>query len=177
MVPEARLRETSEGLVPEGEGWFVLNARQARWAQPRGLGRSCDLEGDAHFPQLGFRLVVLEPGQPNCMYHGESDQEDFLVIAGECLLVVEGQERPLRQWDFVHCPRGTRHVFVGAGQERCVIVMVGARTSQGSVVYPVEEAAARHGASVAKETTKPEEAYARYSRQPCFLPYRDGDLP
>ncbi len=176
MVPEATLRETSEGLVPAGEGWYVLEARRARWVETPGLGRRCDLEGEADFPQLGFRLVVLEPGQPNCMYHGESDQEDFLVVAGECILVVEGQERRLRRWDFVHCPAGTRHVFVGAGKEPCVIVMVGARTSEGSVLYPVEEAAARHGASVERETTRPEEAYARFPRR-RFLPYRHGDLP
>lgn len=177
MVAEARLIETEDGLVPEGEGWFVLNVREARWWQRRGLGRSCDLEGETAFPQLGVRVTVLEPGQPSGMYHGEEGQEDFLVVAGECLLVIEGEERRLKQWDFVHCPPWTRHVFVGAGEGPCVIVMVGARPPGRKIVYPVEEAAARHGAGVRQETTEPREAYAPYPRRPPFIPYRDGDLP
>ncbi len=154
----------------------MLNARQARWWQRRGLGRACDLEGEADFRQLGFRLTVLEPGQPSGMYHGEAAQEDFLVVAGECLLVIEGEERRLKQWDFVHCPPWTRHVFVGAGDGPCVIVMVGARPPERGIVYPVEEAAARHRASVQQETSDPRQAYALYPRQPPFTPYRSSDL-
>jgi uncharacterized cupin superfamily protein len=176
MAPEATLSRTDDGLVPEGEGWFVLNARDARWWHRKGLGRSAHFE-DGEFAQLGFRLAVLEPGRPYCMYHGESDQEDFLVVAGECTLVIEGEERRLRQWDFVHCPPMTEHVFVGAGDGRCVIVLVGARRPDGRILYPVNEVAARHGASVETETTEPAQAYAAYPRDPPFTPYREGDLP
>jgi len=176
-MAEARLTETDSGLVPEGEGWYVVNARAARWWQRQGLGRSCDVEGGADFRELGFRLTVLEPGQPSGMYHGEAGQEDFLVVAGECILIIEGEERRLKQWDFVHCPPWTRHIFVGAGEGRCVIVMVGARPPGGGIVYPVEEAAARYGASVERETTEPPQAYAPYPRRPAFIPYRHGDLP
>jgi uncharacterized cupin superfamily protein len=175
MVPEASLEKTADGLVPHGEGWYVLNARDAPWRQRETLGRWCNLEGEPEFPELGFQLVVLEPGQPACMYHGESDQEDFLVVAGECVLVIEGEERRLRQWDFVHCPPWTEHVFVGAGSGRCVIVMVGARKPDGGIRYPVSDAAARHGAGVEAETSEPAEAYARFTR--TVGPYRDGDLP
>ena len=119
-VPEAGLDRTPEGLVPEGEGWFVLNAREARWQDEGPLGVMCFFEGDVAFPQLGINLNVLEPGQPMCMYHWEADQEDFLVLSGEALLIVEGEERPLRAWDFVHCPPGTKHVIVGAGEGPCV---------------------------------------------------------
>ena len=73
------------------------------------------------FEQLGFTLAVLEPGKPTGMYHAESSQEDFLVLAGACLLLVEEEERGLRAWDFVHCPPGTRHTFVGTGDGPCVI--------------------------------------------------------
>ena len=177
MVPEAPIVQRDEGLVPEGEGWYVLNAREARWREREGLGRWCFLEAEPipSFPDLGFQLVVLEPGQPACMYHGESGQEDFLVVAGECVLVIEGEERHLRQWDFVHCPSMTEHVFVGAGDGRCVIVMTGARKPEGEIIYPVNDVAGRYGASVEVETPNPDEAYARFTRR--VLPYREGDLP
>jgi uncharacterized cupin superfamily protein len=178
VVPEAALKQSPDGLVPEGEGWYVLNARDARWRQREGLGRWCFLEAEpipTLFPDLGFQLAVLEPGQPACMYHGESDQEDFLVVAGECVLVIEGEERPLKQWDFVHCPPFTEHVFVGAGDSPSVIVMVGARKPEGTIRYPVSQVAGRHGASVETETPDPAEAYARFTR--VVEPYREGDLP
>lgn len=158
-------------------GAFVVNAREVPWRGREGLGRWCDLEGEGEFEQLGFRLAVLDPGVPYCMYHGESDQEDFLVVSGECILVIEGEERRLKQWDFVHCPPCTEHVFVGAGEGPCAIVTVGARKPDDEIVYPVNDVAAKHGASVEVETPLPREAYAPYPREPLFQPYRDGDLP
>jgi uncharacterized cupin superfamily protein len=178
VVAEATLKETPDGLVAEGEGWYVLNARDARWGQRRTFGRRPFLEAEPMgtiFEGLGFQVAVLRPGEPNGMYHRESVQEDFLVVAGECVLVIEEQERRLRQWDFVHCPPGTSHIFVGAGDGPCVIVMTGARRADATIVYPVSEVAARHGASVEEETPDPGVAYARYPRVPGA--YRDGDLP
>ena len=67
---------------------------------------------------------MLGPGEPIGMYHWETDQEDFLVLSGEALLIVEGQERPLRQWDFVHCPPKTEHMIVGAGDGPCVVLAI-----------------------------------------------------
>jgi len=104
IVPEAPLKETGSGLVPAAEGWFVLNARQARWRHRGGRGERLPFEGETEFPQVGVSLYVLAPGEPIGMYHWEADQEDFLVLSGEALLIIEGEERPLRQWDFVHCP-------------------------------------------------------------------------
>ena len=116
MVPEARLVQTENGLVPEGDGWFVLNARDARWWHHEKFGSAVTFEGeDARFSQFGINVQVLEPGEPNCMYHGENGQEDFLVLYGECLLLVQGEERPLKQWDFVHSPPWTEHVYKKAG--------------------------------------------------------------
>src|SRR4051812_43955402 len=112
MVPEAPLEKTEHGLTPKGEGWFVLNASEAHWLDGV-FGAYTRLEGDVRFPQIGINIGVLAPGQPACMYHGEEDQEAFLVLSGECLLLIEGQERRLRQWDFVHCPPWTEHVLVG----------------------------------------------------------------
>jgi uncharacterized cupin superfamily protein len=98
MVPEARLESTQHGLVPNGEGWFVLNALEAQWRQAEGRGAVCDLEGEPEFAQLGIHLFALGPGEPMAMYHWEADQDsDFLVLAGEALLIVEGEERPLRR--------------------------------------------------------------------------------
>lgn len=176
-VREARLETLPEGLGAEGPGWFVLNARDARWWERQGLGRWADLEGDGDFTQLGMRIAVLQPGQPSGMYHGETGQEDFLVVSGECTLVIEGEERQLRSWDFVHCPPWTNHTFIGAGDDRCVIVTVGARAGDDEILYPVNEVAAKHGASVERETPTPKEAYAPYPREPLFQPYSEGDLP
>src|SRR5256885_2659560 len=132
MVPESRLESTEHGLVPEGDGWFVLNAREARWLHGPGRSAICEFEGafggEQDFLQVGINLNVLGPGEPMAMYHWEADQEDFLVLAGEALLIVEGEERGLRAWDFVHCPPETKHVIVGAGDEPCVVVAVGARS-------------------------------------------------
>ena len=184
MVPEARLERTDAGLVPAGGGWFVLNAREARWVDREGRGKSLPFTGwkadevEAHFPQLGVNLLVLAPGEPNGMYHWEADQEDFLVLSGEALLLIEGEERPLRQWDFVHCPPRTSHILVGAGEGPCVVLAVGAREHQAGEwgAYTVDEVALRHGAGVAEETTDADVAYARFPEsQPTR--YRDGWLP
>ena len=113
MVPEAQLDQTAEGLVAKTDGWFVLNAREARWYHADGRSAFCDFEGDVDFTQLGINISVLGPGEPMAMYHWEADQEDFLVLSGEALLIVEGEERPLRPWDFFHCPPGTEHIVVG----------------------------------------------------------------
>jgi uncharacterized cupin superfamily protein len=168
MVPEAPLEQTEHGLVPSGDGWYVLNAREAPWRYAQGRGATSDFEGEYEFPQVGINLFVLEPGDPMSMYHWEADQEDFLVLAGEALLLVEGEERPLRQWDFVHCPPETNHVVVGAGEGPCVVLAVGARdrsTGPDWGGYPVDETALRHGAGVEQETTEPKEAYAPVPRR------------
>jgi len=176
---EAELEQSEHGLVAKGDGWFVLNARDARWYHTTGRPAFCDLEGDQTFSQLGINLNVLEPGQPLCRYHWEADQEDFLVLSGEAVLLVEEEERPLRQWDFVHCPPGAKHVIVGAGSRPSVILAVGARVDSVDNPdwggYPVSELAARYGASVDRDTTVPEEAYAPLpKRQPAA--YEDGWL-
>jgi uncharacterized cupin superfamily protein len=180
MVPEAPLEQTETGLVPGGEGWFVLNAREAGWRHREGRGERLPFEGDAvAFPQIGISLYVLAPGEPIGMYHWEADQEDFLVLSGEALLIIEGEERPLRQWDFVHCPAETNHMIVGAGEAPCAVLAVGAREHQGGAGwggYTVEPAALRHGAGVEEETTDAERAYARFP-EPEPAPYRDGGLP
>jgi uncharacterized cupin superfamily protein len=186
MIPESRLEQTDLGLVPKGEGWFVLNAREARWLHREGRGNSLPFTGatdaDAHryFPQVGVKLFVLDPGEPIGMYHWEADQEDFLVLSGEGLLIVEGEERPLRQWDFVHCPPETRHMIVGAGDGKCVVLGIGARQHMDASVnggaYTVDEVALRHGAGVEEETSDPERAYARFP-DPEPTSYRDGWLP
>jgi quercetin dioxygenase-like cupin family protein len=164
-VPEAPLEDAGSGLAPAAEGWFVVNVRDAQWltsekGELRPSGSECSFESAKNeFRQYGVRLHVLEPGEPNGLYHRENQQEDFLVLAGECLLLVEGEQRRLGPWDFVHSPPGTEHIFVGAGDDPCVIFMVGARSDPWEVVYKVSELAAPFGASVAEETTDPREAY------------------
>jgi uncharacterized cupin superfamily protein len=176
VIEEAALTRTENGLVPEGDGWFVVNARDAPWWHHDTFGSAVTFEGEARFPDFGINIQVLQPGEPNCMYHGENAQEDFLVLAGECLLLVEGEERPLKQWDFVHCPPWTQHVFVGAGDGPCAILMVGARPEPEELLYPVSEVARKHGAGVEQEATSGQEAYAAFER-PYKGPYRDGLLP
>jgi len=188
MVPEAQLKQTEHGLFAGGEGWFVLSMRDVRWWY-RGHGFEAGLSGDGDFPQIGIGLTVLGSGEPMTMYHWETDQEDFLLLAGDALLIIEGEERPLRQWDFVHCPPETRHAIVGAGDTGCVVLAVGARerhTTRGPDgrlqgtddwgAYTVDEAALRHGTGVEKETTDADVAYARFPA-PEPMRYRDGWLP
>jgi uncharacterized cupin superfamily protein len=175
FIREAQLKKTEAGLIPEGEGWFVVNARDVSWIQSDERGQDTDFEGEQEWSQVGFRIQVLSPGQRG-LYHGERGQEDFLVVAGECVLVIEGQERRLHPWDFVHCPPWTRHTFVGAGDGPCVIVMVGSRAGGFEVVYPVEEVAARYGASVLEETQKPADAHAHFGPEERVA-YHDGWLP
>jgi uncharacterized cupin superfamily protein len=179
VVPEAPLERTEKGLVAAGDGWFVLNAREARWRHREGRGERLPFEGDTDFAQVGISLYVLGPGEPIGMYHWEADQEDFLVLSGEALLIVEGEERPLRQWDFVHCPADTKHIIVGAGDGRCVVLAIGAREHQegpGWGGYTVDEVALRHGAGVEQETNDADEAYARFP-EPEPTRYREGWLP
>jgi uncharacterized cupin superfamily protein len=175
-VPEAPLRATKYGLVPEGDGWFVLNARETRWRDYGPLGVACDFEGKRPFKQLGINLNVLNPGEPMGMYHRENHQEGFLVLAGECLLLVEGEDRPLRAWDFFHCPGGTPHAIVGAGDGPSVVLAVGARGGRKGIVYLVAPAAVERGAGVEEETTKSAEAYARFPHA-RRSEYGEGWLP
>ena len=151
-MSEAKLVATEHGLVPEGEGWFVLNAREAAWFRHESFGSAVRFQGEGGFPEIGINVRVLEPGQPNCMYHRESVQEAFLVLSGECLLLVEGEERRLRRWDFFHASPWTEHAFVGAGDGPCVILMAGARSGP-EVRYPVSALAARYGGAWRKRPT------------------------
>jgi quercetin dioxygenase-like cupin family protein len=174
-VPEAQLKKTDAGLIPQGEGWFVLNARDVSWIRSEERGQDTDFEGGQEWQELGFRIQVIGPGQRG-IYHGERGQEDFLVVSGECVLVIEGEERRLKAWDFVHCPPWTRHTFVGSGDGPCVIVMAGSRANGFEVVYAVNEVAAKYDASVPEETSKPDDAYARWGPEERTA-YREGWLP
>ena len=167
-MPEARLEDSGSGLAPAGEGWFVVNVRDARWStaensEKKPPGSDCRFESrEFPFRQVGIKLRVLEPGQPNGLYHSENQQEAFLVLSGECRLLVEGEERLLGPWDFFHSPPGTEHIFVGAGDGPCVILMVGARLEHEELHYPVSELAAGYGASVVEETSDFEQVYVRF---------------
>jgi uncharacterized cupin superfamily protein len=179
MVPEARIESTEHGFVPAGAGWYILNARDAAWRHGPERPAICDFEGEPGFAQLGINLNVLAPGEAMAMYHWEAVQEDFLVLAGEALLIVEGEERPLGRWDLVHCPAGTKHTIVGAGDAPCVVLAVGARDGREGAEwggYTVDEAASAHDAGVEQETTDPETAYARFRRRRPAR-YEEGWLP
>ncbi len=178
MTEEARLEETGAGLAPVDAGWFVVNVRDTAWLRNQAFGATCVFEGEhTSFPELGIGIHVLWPGQPNGLYHSEETQEDFLVLAGECLLLVEGEERPLRAWDFVHSPAGTEHIFVGAGDGPCAILMVGTRKPGHEIVYPASELARRHGAGAERETASPPEAYASFPEWELGRPDELDDLP
>jgi uncharacterized cupin superfamily protein len=187
-VTEARLVDTGAGLVPQGEGWFVLNLRDGVWFRNEVFGSRVSLEAGGRvakefpqleeqpFPELGFTVFVLPPGKPSTMYHAETGAEGFLILQGECLLIVEGTERRLRAWDFFHCPQAG-HAFVGLGDEPCVIVMVGARPPTGSIRYIRDEKALEHGAGVEQETPDPNEAYAPFPHWQLGRPEGWDELP
>jgi uncharacterized cupin superfamily protein len=156
---------------------FVVNVAEAQaLSRPQGGTFARFEDPRDRFPDLGINIHVLEPGQPNAKYHSETVQEDFLVLAGECTLILSGEERRLGQWDFVHCPAGTEHVFVGAGSGPCWILMVGARKPDRTVDYPVDETAARYGASVTEPTDDPRVAYSDWSKdvEETKLPWPPG---
>jgi len=186
MAPEAPLEQTDHGLAPRADGgWLVVNAREARWRDRPGRGKSLPLTGwsdeecETYFAQLGVAVLVLEPGEPIGMYHLEADAEGFLVLSGEGLLIVEGGERPLRQWDYFHCPPRTDHMIVGAGDGRCVVLAVGSRQFMATPEwggYVADETARRHGAGVERDTNDAAEAYARFEESKPAR-YRDGWLP
>jgi uncharacterized cupin superfamily protein len=185
VVRESKLEKSEHGLAPTGGGWYVLNMRDAEWrTHAEGRGAVCvvadDFEGwrrDAD--QLGVNPFVLMPGEPMSLYHWEADQEDFLVVSGEAVLIVEGEERSIKAWDLVHSPAHTKHAIVGSGKGPCLVIAVGSRAHDrqpDSIGFPVDEVAKRHGASVEEETMDGSDAYASVSpREPTA--YRDGWLP
>ena len=188
-VDEARLQDVGSGLAPVSPGWFVVNVADAAWVRNDAFGARCVFESSPRvlaerpgvepqmFTQVGFTLAVLEPGKPTGMYHAESGQEDFLVLTGACRLLIEEEERLLRAWDFVHCPPGTNHTFVGVGDQPCVIFMAGARREGGTIAYPRSDTALAHGAGVEVETGSPAEAYAPFAHWRLGRPDAWGRLP
>ena len=189
MVKEARLEPVDSGLAPRSEGWFVVNARDAAWLTSDAFGARCVFEANRvvlrrrpdldlqMFPEVGVTLGVIWPGRPSSLYHAETNQEDFLVLRGGCLLLIEGEERRLRAWDFVHCPPGTAHGFVGAGDGPCVMLMTGRRSSDRGIVYPRSDVALRHAAGVEAETTSPADAYAPFGHWQPGRPQPEDELP
>jgi len=177
-VDEASVEKTPYGHYVTSDGWFVLNLADALAVRNDVKGGvTYPLEAREHpFRDVGVRVCVLPPGQPNALYHTEGVQEGFFVLSGECTLVVEEEERPLRQWDYFHCPAETRHVIVGAGDGPCAILMLGARPEVETLNYPASEIAAGYGAAAAKETDKPDEAYADWPGefQPARVPWPPG---
>jgi uncharacterized cupin superfamily protein len=157
---EAKIEDTDNGCVPADDGWFILNLDAIAWETVEGGGTWCMFESpSAPSKSLGIGVHVLAPGEAPGFYHAESDQEGFLVLSGECLLVVEGEERRMGPWDYFHCPPGTAHITIGAGEEGCAILMVGARAPDHTTQYLAEPAALKHGAAVATATNQSREAY------------------
>jgi uncharacterized cupin superfamily protein len=185
-VEEARLEESGAGLGPTSDGWFVVNVRDAVWLTSEGgekqaTGSECAFESPKHWSsQLGVRIHTLPPGQSNGLYHSEAMDEAFLVLSGECRLLVEGQERILRAWDYFRCPAGTEHIFVGAGDGPCAVLCIGARPGEGGdwgLNYPVSELPARYGASAERQTSEPDEAYANFEPSRIERPSYWDSLP
>ena len=177
-IPESRIEQTPAGAVPAGSGWFVLSAIGARGFASEGHGVFCPFESPAaDFEDFGINIHVLAPGERASLYHAETVQEGFLVLQGECVAVVEEQERRLRAWDYLHCPAGTAHALVGAGECPCAILMVGARKADADIHYPVSEAAARHGLSTPVPADRARDAYgaAGWNRDstPARMPWPD----
>lgn len=158
---EAQVTDTPDGKVAVDDGWFILNLAEISWETVPGGGTWCVFESpEAPSDRLGIGVHVLLPGETPGYYHAENEQEGFLVLSGECVAVVEGEERRMHAWDYLHCPPGTAHITIGAGAEPCAILMVGTRSPDHAIRYVVDAAAATHGASVTRPTTSPAEAYA-----------------
>ena len=153
-------------MLEEKGGWFVMNVREGQWREHPKFGRTCGFEGTERFPHTGARIWVIEPGSPNCYYHRESGQEDFLILAGEATLLVNGEERPVKAWDYIHCPPGVSHVLVGAGEGPCTFLAIGHRPQEHELYYPESELARRHGAEATEPTSDPRVAYSDVGAPP-----------
>lgn len=186
MVNEARLERVASGLAPVTPGWFVVNTGEAAWVtNDDWCGGVCIFESDKFVlrgrpdlteyvkPGAGFTIRVVPPGRPSDLYHAESVQEDFLILSGECILIVEGEERQLRTWDFVHCPPMTAHTFVATDDGPCVILATGNRRDDLERIYPRSEVALRHGAGSELTTADPK----RHGRWEVRHPDGWDDLP
>lgn len=149
-------------MIEQRDGWFVKNVRDAQWYEREAFGKFCIFEDRAKqpFPHHGVNIQLLEPGKSNCRYHRENGQEDFLVLHGEAKLLVNGEEHSLKAWDFVHCPPGVSHVFVGAGDGPCAILMIGHRPAEQQLFYPRSELARPYNAETPEETPDPRVAYS-----------------
>lgn len=148
-------------MVEEKGGWFVRNVKQATWRESNAFGKVCGFDAEEPFPQIGIHLFLLEPGKPNCRYHREEAQENFLVLSGRCKLLVNNEERQLEAWDFVHCPAGVTHVFDGEGDGPCALLAIGHRPADGGqLFYPANELAKRHNAEAPEPTPDPRVAYS-----------------
>jgi uncharacterized cupin superfamily protein len=168
VVPEARLERVASGLAPVTPGWFVVNTADAAWVTNEEWCGVCIFESDDFVlrgrpdlteyvkPGAGFTIRVIPPGKPGGLYHAESVDENFLVLMGECVLIVEDQERRLRIWDFVHCPPMTGHTFVNTGSGPCVILATGNRRDDLERIHPRSEIALRYDASVESDMSAPE---------------------
>ena len=161
-VPEAKLVERDGGLEPDGPGWFIVNVADTLSFKNEAEGQYIRFESldNAPFPHYGIGIHVLWPGQPNAKYHAESNQESFMVLEGECRLIVEGEERIMRKWDFFNCAPMTRHITIGAGDGPCALLMVGARLPDEDLEYPHDPLAAKYGAQSPEPTSDPKVAYA-----------------
>jgi uncharacterized cupin superfamily protein len=172
VAKKAKIERREEGLQPADDGWFVLNLADIGWATVEGGGGGtwCSFESpEARSPLLGIGVHILRPGEKPGYYHAESNQEGFLVLSGECIAIVEGEEHRLRAWDYLHCPPGTAHITVGAGDGSCALLMVGTRSPDATISYLVEPAAAELGASVERESDSPSTVYAD---RPPIVPAR-----
>jgi quercetin dioxygenase-like cupin family protein len=157
---EAEIEETPEGRVPVGSGWFILNLGEMAWESVPGFGVWLDPpHADPSQPGIGVHVHVLQPGEANGLYHAEAAQEGFIVLSGECIAIVEGRERRMRQWDYLHSPPGTEHITIGAGDEPCAILMFGSPDPTRKVEWIANETAAKYGASPARTTRRDTEAY------------------
>ncbi|MDA0181990.1 cupin domain-containing protein [Solirubrobacter phytolaccae] len=171
------MEQSEYGRVAATEGWFTVNVRDSAWVRSEYFGDACIFEGGVGFPQIGYTLCVLQPGQPNGMYHREGNQEDFLVLQGECLLIVEGQERRLQAWDFFHSPPGCDHILVGAGDGPCLVFAIGARVNGDETLYVRDETALKHGAGPEQDTPDNKVAYAPFPKWVSGPPESFAGLP
>jgi quercetin dioxygenase-like cupin family protein len=126
--------------------WLVRNARDLRWTE-NAMGAYCELMAD----EFAINLNVLPKGAPMALYHHEPHQEGFLVLRGECVATLDGEEQRLRTWDYLHCPPGVAHVVVGASEEPALVLAVGSRIGGGRATYPNDP--------------DPRAAYAAYGEQ------------
>lgn len=104
-----------------------------------------DIFGLTHF---GVNLTRLPPGAASALRHAHEKQDEFVyILEGECVLVTDAGESPMRAGMCAGFRAGTgdAHHLVNRGAADCLYLEIGDRTLFEHVTYPDDDLMIRPG--------------------------------